>query len=68
MPDRSQKIPDQKELEKELSDYLSKKYGAHIKVISPMMMPQTAGSDKSDEPTHGVSEIKFDMKPTALQA
>ena len=29
------KIPDQKELEKELSDYLTKKYGSRIKVISP---------------------------------
>ena len=28
MADDERKVPDQKELEKELSDYLSKKYGA----------------------------------------
>ena len=36
----SGKIPDQKELEKELSDYLSKKYGNRIKIISPLLYPQ----------------------------
>ena len=34
------KIPDQKELEKELSDYLSKKYGNRIKIISPLVFPK----------------------------
>ena len=30
-----EKIPDPKELEKELSDYLTKKYGSRIKVLAP---------------------------------
>ena len=31
---------DQKELEKELSDYLSKKYGDRVKIISPFVFPK----------------------------
>ena len=31
----SGRIPNQRELEKELSDYLSKKYGSRVKIISP---------------------------------
>ena len=35
-----EKLPNQKELEKELSDYLSKKYGNRIKIISPFVYPK----------------------------
>ncbi|MGD8230316.1 MAG: hypothetical protein PVI20_21285, partial [Desulfobacteraceae bacterium] len=34
------KLPNQKELEKELSEYLSKKYGNRIKIISPFLFPK----------------------------
>ncbi|MBW1764453.1 MAG: hypothetical protein JRJ23_06900, partial [Deltaproteobacteria bacterium] len=34
------KLPNQQELEKELSDYLSKKYGSRIKIISPFLTPK----------------------------
>ena len=33
----SRKIPNQQELEEELSEYLSKKYGDRIKIISPLI-------------------------------
>ncbi len=69
MSDESHKIPDQEDLEKELSDYLSKKYGARIKVISPMMMPQARETDElSDDKKKGVNQIKFNMKPEELEA
>lgn len=64
------KIPDQKELEKELSDYLSRKYGDRIKVVSPIVYPK---EDMDDYATgegavgkKGVSKIAFDMKPEEL--
>ena len=41
-----EKIPDPKELEKELSDYLSKKYGGRIKVLAPQLITKP---DKDDE-------------------
>ncbi|MBN2034536.1 MAG: hypothetical protein JW836_14780, partial [Deltaproteobacteria bacterium] len=35
-----EKLPNQKELEKELSDYLSKKYGNRVRIISPFIFPK----------------------------
>jgi ATP-dependent Clp protease ATP-binding subunit ClpX len=70
MADDELKIPDQKELEKELSDYLSKKYGARIKIVSPLMLPKAAEQPSEDEGTSGseaVKEIQFDMKPEELE-
>lgn len=40
----TEKVPDQKELEKELSEYLAKKYGDRVKIISPMVFPSTESS------------------------
>ncbi|MGV8074220.1 MAG: AAA family ATPase [Syntrophobacteraceae bacterium] len=68
MPDDSQKIPDQEELEKELSDYLSKKYGYRIKVVSPMMMSQTREFQETQSKPSGVDRIKFDLKPEELES
>ncbi|UCE83722.1 MAG: AAA family ATPase [Deltaproteobacteria bacterium] len=71
MADKEKKLPEQKELEKELSDYLSKKYGARIKIVSPMMLPKAAEEQTEDDPTAGsdaVNKIQFDMKPEELEA
>ena len=65
-----EKIPNQQELEKELSEYLSKKYGNRVKIISPLVFPKTdetsteegrAGADSSGLPS-------FDMLPEDLEA
>lgn len=63
------KFPDQEELEKELSDYLSKKYGYRIKVVSPMMIPHAkdSGGAGTKDP-QGLEKIAFDMKPEELEA
>jgi len=62
------RIPDQKELEKEISDYLSKKYGSRIKVVSPYWVakpgPDKKGKGKADK----LSQINFDLKPEELEA
>jgi endopeptidase Clp ATP-binding regulatory subunit ClpX len=64
-------IPDQKELEKELSDYLSKKYGNRIKIVSPILFPKSA-AEEGEEPESpgpsGVERLHFDMKPEELEA
>ena len=62
-------FPDQETLEKELSDYLTKKYGYRIKVISPMMATEHAHEpgEGANKPG-GVEHIKFDMKPEELEA
>lgn len=67
MQDEPPKIPDQETLEKELSDYLSKKYGYRIKVISPMMATQSQEPEERPEKSGGVKNIRFDMKPEELE-
>ena len=63
-----EKIPDPKELEKELSEYLTKKYGSRIKVMAPHWVAKPEidgeGQDKGDN----LGRIKFDLKPEELEA
>jgi ATP-dependent Clp protease ATP-binding subunit ClpX len=64
------KIPNQKELEKELSEYLSKKYGNRVKVISPLVVPRP-GEDRMDdgqETRAGEKDAEFDLLPEELEA
>jgi ATP-dependent protease Clp ATPase subunit len=62
-------FPDQETLEKELSDYLSKKYGYRIKVISPMMAAEhTHEPVEGEKKLGGVDNIRFDMKPEELES
>lgn len=65
------KLPDPKELEKELNEYLQRKYGGHIKLALPTFFPKFDSDyidpekeDKKEEPV----KIKFDMKPEELEA
>jgi len=63
------KIPNQRELEKELSDYLTKKYGDRIKIISPFVIPKKQEGQKdgtSSEQAQGTPF--FDMMPEDLEA
>ena len=65
-----EKLPNQKELEKELSDYLSKKYGNRVRIISPFIFPK-AQEAESEESRSGESKgfaAKFDMLPEELEA
>ena len=70
MSDEMPKFPNQDELERELSDYLSKKYGAKIKVISPVMGAQPAQEppEGGEDEARGVDRIRFDMKPEEMVA
>jgi ATP-dependent Clp protease ATP-binding subunit ClpX len=65
-----EKLPNQKELEKELSDYLSKKYGNRVRIISPFIFPK--GQDAETEETRSGeikgSGVKFEMLPMELEA
>jgi len=62
------KLPDQKELEKEISDYLTRRYGSRIKVIAPYWVakpePEARGGGKAGK----LSQINFDLKPEELEA
>jgi len=62
-------FPDQETLEKELSEYLSKKYGYRIKVISPMMAAEHGNEHvEGEKKSGGIEKIRFDMKPDELES
>ncbi len=65
-----EKLPNQQELEKELSDYLSKKYGNRIKIISPFLYPKGEEDSSDDSATSDgkISGPSFDMLPEELEA
>ncbi|MFA5112219.1 MAG: AAA family ATPase [Desulfobaccales bacterium] len=63
-----EKIPDPKELEKELSEYLTKKYGSRIKVLAPHWVATPEKDDGGSTPAANLSQIKFDLKPEELEA
>ncbi|MEJ5348830.1 MAG: AAA family ATPase [Desulfosoma sp.] len=68
MSDQCQKFPDQEELERELSEFLSKKYGRQIRVISPMMVAHPKAGESKKSSSEKVRQIQFDMKPEELEA
>ncbi len=63
-------FPDPKEIEKEINEYLSRKYGNRIRVMGTQIgpWPGVVESDAGDEVTDqtDTSRIRFDMKPAEL--
>ena len=71
MKDSDFKVPDQKELEKELNEYLGKKYGDRIRLVVPMLFPKTQTEEvpkEEKELGEGKKKINFDLKPEELEA
>jgi ATP-dependent Clp protease ATP-binding subunit ClpX len=72
MKDSDAKLPDQKELEKELNEYLGKKYGDRIRLVVPMLFPKSHAEEFSKEGKEddkgAKKKIYFDLKPEELEA
>jgi endopeptidase Clp ATP-binding regulatory subunit ClpX len=68
MKDRNEKIPNPKELEKEISEFLAKKFGENVKIVSPMVLTQEATVDQTRAPGESDKKINFDLKPEELIA
>src|SRR4030043_1120848 len=71
MKDSDFKVPDQKELEKELNEYLGKKYGDRIRMVVPLLFPKTQTEEvpkEEKELGEGKKKINFDLKPEELEA
>lgn len=67
----SDKIPSPSELEKELNEYLSKKYGQHVRLSVPFLFPdrgETGLEEQEKKKTPPSAKINFDMKPEELEA
>jgi len=68
MKEHNEKIPGPKELEKEIGEFLTKKFGPNVKIVSPLVLPQEAVADKTGAPDSGRRKINFDLKPEELIA
>ncbi len=64
----NEKFPDPKELEKEIGEFLSKKFGDNVKVISPLVLPEEELPDKTDKAPPKKKKLNFDLKPEELVA
>jgi len=65
-------IPSPQELEKELNEYLAKKYGDHVRLSVPFLFPghAEAGAEEEGEVKKSAPQpgINFTMKPEELEA
>jgi endopeptidase Clp ATP-binding regulatory subunit ClpX len=68
MKEFDEKIPTPSELEKEISDFLTKKFGGHVKVATPLVFQQAAKADAGDKKRKKDKKIIFDLKPEDLIA
>jgi len=68
MRQQNEKIPDPKELEKEISEFLAKKFGGQVKVLSPLVMTQEAVTGKPQDAPRDKKKINFNLKPEELIA
>ncbi len=67
----SSALPSQEDLEKEIGDYLSKKYGGKVRIVSQMVFPKQLQPDhtgnENDTEAAEQDDIIFDLKPEELE-
>ena len=66
MKEHNEKIPDPKEIEKEIGDFLSKKFGGSVKMVTPLVLPQKVATEKGENSVKIEKKINFDLKPEEL--
>ncbi|OQY59817.1 MAG: ATPase [Desulfobacteraceae bacterium 4572_88] len=68
MKEHDENIPSPREIEKEIGEFLAKKFGGEVKIISPMNMPQELILEGTAEAPPEKKQISFDLKPEELVA
>jgi ATP-dependent Clp protease ATP-binding subunit ClpX len=70
MKEKTSNLPNQKELEKELADYLSRKYGEKVKVVSAGVFAQSEeAKEASEQKLKDITKkFDFDITPQELIA
>jgi len=66
MKEHDEKMPNPREIEKEISEFLSKKFGGSVKIVSPIVLPQEVPLEKVEAPQKKEREINFDLIPEDL--
>ena len=67
-PTSIEKLPNPKELEKEIGEFLARKFGGEVKIISPSELPQKLRSESDTGAAQRNPPIRFDLKPAELIA
>ncbi len=67
MTGKNDKFPDPKDVEKEIGEFLSEKFGGRVKLITPVVIPSETGFDKEEKPDKK-KKIDFSLKPDELEA
>ena len=68
MKEINEKMPTPKELEKEIAEFLTKKFGGNVKVAQPMVIQQENMDGSDEKPPKREKKISFDLKPEELVA
>ena len=68
MADKREKIPDPKEIEKEISEFLAKKFKNNVKIVSPVVLSQELALDTAEKKREKKKKINFDLLPEDLVA
>lgn len=68
MNDTHENIPDPKRIEKELGEFLNKKFGGRVKIISPSLAPQAKPISGREESSGRKRLVNFNIKPAELIA
>lgn len=67
MKNQSEKVPDPKEIEKEISDFLAKKFKDNVKIVSPVVLHQDLSPDTPGKAAESKkNRIHFDLLPEDL--
>ncbi len=66
MEKHNEKIPSPREIEREIGEFLAKRFGGEVRVISPMSMPQKAFVESAKEVPDEEIKLDFDLKPEEL--
>ncbi|HSR35841.1 MAG TPA: AAA family ATPase, partial [Desulfurivibrionaceae bacterium] len=71
MTDYDTNLPDQKELEREIGEYLTRKYGRKVKIVSSGLFPMAEQEEGGGGPRPakgGAAQFHFDITPEELIA
>ena len=67
--EKDEKIPEPKDIEKEIGDFLSEKFGGRVKLISPVVLPEESSfEDDEEKKPEKKRTIDFSLKPEELEA
>jgi len=63
---KNQKMPNSNDIAKELSDFLSKKFGAQVKIVPSVLLPDETTPEVKPPPKKQETKINFSIKPEEL--